>query len=237
MTRTDANLGVNPGLMLTLGLCPLLVASTSLSTGFALGLATLLVLCVSGALASVSERWLVLEARVAVYFVISACAVAAVDLVMAAWAADLHASVGAFLPLIAASGLVLTRRDAPGSSPPTTQAHDTARVGAAKLLAPPTLGAARELMATARWGRFREMVRRGAERQRRSGPARGPAAWCLPHAGSPLRVRTWSGPACATPVSTRRPVAHERRETVRILRASARAEPGSAHRARVLDTV
>ncbi len=42
MTRTDANLGVNPGLMLTLGLCPLLVASTSLSTGFALGLATLL---------------------------------------------------------------------------------------------------------------------------------------------------------------------------------------------------
>jgi electron transport complex protein RnfE len=147
MTRTDANLGVNPGLMLTLGLCPLLVASTSLSTGFALGLATLLVLCASGALASVSERWLVLEARVGVYFVISACAVAAVDLVMAAWAADLHASVGAFLPLIVASGLVLTRRDAPGSSPPTTQAlRDAARIGAGVLLALSTLGAARELM-------------------------------------------------------------------------------------------
>src|SRR5580765_902813 len=135
MTRTDANLGVNPGLMLTLGLCPSLVASTSLGTGFALGLATLLVLCVSGALASVSDRRLVLEARVGLYFVISACAVAAVDLVMAAWAPDLHASVGMFLPLIVASGLVVARPDALGSSPSTTQAlRDAARVGAGLLL-------------------------------------------------------------------------------------------------------
>ena len=75
----------NPGLVQFLGLCPLLAVSTSLATGLGLGLATLLVLTASNVAASLVGRVLPAEIRIAVFVVLIAALVTAVELVLAAW--------------------------------------------------------------------------------------------------------------------------------------------------------
>jgi len=140
------NARLNPGLMPVLGLCPLLVVSTSLSAGVALGIATLLVLCVSGALASLMGRRLQPEARAGILFVIAACAISSIELLTAAWAPRLNAQLGTFLPLIVSSCLVLAHPDALASAPRVTGLRAAARLGVRLLFVLSALGAFRELL-------------------------------------------------------------------------------------------
>jgi electron transport complex protein RnfE len=137
----------NPGLVQLLGLCPLLAVSTSIGNALGLGLATLAVLVMSSAIASVVGRWLLPEVRIAVFVLAIAGAVTCVQLAIAAWWPDLHDALGIFLPLIVTNCLVLARAESFASRQPLGLALlDGAAMGLGFGLVLLALGAVRELL-------------------------------------------------------------------------------------------
>jgi electron transport complex protein RnfE len=137
----------NPGLVQLLGLCPLLAVSTSLGSGLGLGIATLAVLMASNVAASLVGRALPGEIRIAVFVLLIAALVTAVELSLAAWVAGLHAALGIFLPLIVTNCLLLARAEAFASRRPVSQAAlDGLAMGGGFLLVLAALGAVRELL-------------------------------------------------------------------------------------------
>ena len=137
----------NPGFVQLLGLCPLLAVSTSVANALGLGLATLVVLLTSNALAALAGPRLPREVRLAVFVLVIAAAVTAVELSMAAWWPGLHASLGIFLPLIVTNCLVLARAESFASREPLSRALlDGLAMGLGFLVALLLLGATRELI-------------------------------------------------------------------------------------------
>jgi electron transport complex protein RnfE len=137
----------NPGLVQLLGLCPLLAISTSLASGLGLGLATLAVLTASNVAASLVGRALPAEIRIAVFVVLIAALVTAVELALAAWVPALHAALGIFLPLIVTNCLLLARAEAFASRQSLPHAAlDGIAMGGGFLLVLVTLGSVRELL-------------------------------------------------------------------------------------------
>lgn len=137
----------NPGLVQLLGLCPLLAVSTSLGSGLGLGLATLAVLAASNVAASAAGRHLTPEIRIAVFVLLIASLVTAVELVLAARLPGLHASLGIFLPLIVTNCLLLARAEAFASRRgPTEALIDGVAMGLGFLLVLVALGGVRELL-------------------------------------------------------------------------------------------
>jgi electron transport complex protein RnfE len=100
-----------PGMASLLGICPLLAGSTTLATGFALGSASLLVLCASNVLAALLRHSLPPRLRAGSQLLLIAALVTAVDLIFQAGFFDLHGQVGLFVPLIAANCLILARAE------------------------------------------------------------------------------------------------------------------------------
>jgi electron transport complex protein RnfE len=137
----------NPGLVQLLGLCPLLAVSGTLGSGLGLGLATLAVLAVSNLAASLVGRLLPAEIRIAVFVLVIAALVTAVELALAAWVPALHATLGIFLPLIVTNCLLLARAEAFASrQPPGLALLDGVAMGTGFLLVLVALGALRELV-------------------------------------------------------------------------------------------
>jgi electron transport complex protein RnfE len=137
----------NPGFVQLLGLCPLLAVSNSVANALGLGFATLAVLLASNTIASVVGPHLPREVRLAVFVLVIAAAVAAVELSMAAWWPGLHASLGIFLPLIVTNCVLLARAESFARREPLPRALlDGLAMGAGFLLALLALGAVRELL-------------------------------------------------------------------------------------------
>ncbi len=143
----DGLLERNPGLVQLLGLCPLLAVSNSVANALGLGLATLGVLVSSNLVAALVGPRLPREVRLAVFVLVIAAAVTAVELSMAAWWPGLHASLGIFLPLIVTNCLVLARAESFASrESPARALLDGLAMGGGFLLALLALGAMRELL-------------------------------------------------------------------------------------------
>jgi electron transport complex protein RnfE len=137
----------NPGLVQLLGLCPLLAVSTSLGSGLGLGLATLAVLIASNGLVSLVGRSLPAEIRIAVFVLLIAALVTAVELMLSAWLPGLHAALGIFLPLIVTNCLVLARAEAFASRQPVASALlDGFAMGGGFLVVLVVLGSVREML-------------------------------------------------------------------------------------------
>jgi electron transport complex protein RnfE len=137
----------NPGLVQLLGLCPLLAVSTSLGSGLGLGLATLAVLIASNGLVSLVGRSLPAEIRIAVFVLLIAALVTAVELALSAWLPGLHAALGIFLPLIVTNCLVLARAEAFASRQPVGAAMlDGLAMGGGFLVVLVALGSVREVL-------------------------------------------------------------------------------------------
>lgn len=137
----------NPGLVQLLGLCPLLAVSTSLGSGLGLGLATLVALVASNGLIAMVGRGLPAEIRIAVFVLLIAALVTAIELALAAWLPGLHASLGIFLPLIVTNCLVLARAESFASRQPVAHALlDGFAMGGGFLVVLVTLGGVRELL-------------------------------------------------------------------------------------------
>lgn len=102
----------NAGVVQLLGLCPLLAISNSVVNALSLGLATTLVMAISGGAVAAIRDFIPNEARIPVYVLLIAVLVTIVQLLINAYAYPLYLVLGVFLPLITTNCIVLARAEA-----------------------------------------------------------------------------------------------------------------------------
>ncbi|HPM01848.1 MAG TPA: electron transport complex subunit E [Candidatus Cloacimonadota bacterium] len=102
----------NPIFVLVLGMCPTLAVTSSVINGLGMGLAATFVLVCSNILISMIKDLIPSKIRIPCYIVVIASFVTIIDMVMAAYAADLHKSLGIFIPLIVVNCIILGRAEA-----------------------------------------------------------------------------------------------------------------------------
>ena len=101
----------NAGLVQLLGLCPLLAISSSVVNALSLGLATTLVMTLSGSAVAAIREFISNEARIPVYVLLIAVLVTIVQLLINAYAYPLYLVLGVFLPLITTNCIILARAE------------------------------------------------------------------------------------------------------------------------------
>lgn len=102
----------NTGLVVLLGLCPLLAVTGTVINGLALGLATMLTLMVSNLSVSLLRGLLRPEIRIPAFVLIIASVVTVIELLMQAWFYDLYRVLGIFIPLIVTNCAIIGRAEA-----------------------------------------------------------------------------------------------------------------------------
>ena len=113
--KEDLKAGIltdNPVFMQTIGLCPTLATSTSLSNAIGMGVAATAVLICSNIVISALRKFIPDEIRIAGYITIIAAFVTTIDLLLQAFIPSLAASLGLFLPLIVVNCIILGRAEA-----------------------------------------------------------------------------------------------------------------------------
>jgi len=111
----------NTGVVQLLGLCPLLAISNSVVNALSLGLATTLVMALSGAAIAPIRQIIPNEARIPVFILIIAVLVTVVQFAMNAYMYSLYVVLGIFIPLIVTNCIVLARIEAFASKNPTLE--------------------------------------------------------------------------------------------------------------------
>ena len=102
----------NTGMVVLLGLCPLLAVTGTVVNGIGLGLATILTLVCSNLAVSLSRGILRPEIRIPAYVLIIASVVTTIQLLMQAWFHDLYRVLGIFIPLIVTNCAIIGRAEA-----------------------------------------------------------------------------------------------------------------------------
>jgi electron transport complex protein RnfE len=102
----------NTGVVQLLGLCPLLAISSSVVNALSLGLATTLVMALSGSAVAAIREIIPNEVRIPVYVLIIAVLVTIVQFLMNAYVHSLYLVLGIFIPLIVTNCIVLARAEA-----------------------------------------------------------------------------------------------------------------------------
>jgi len=139
----------NPALVQLLGLCPLLAASGTVATALGLGLATTLVLMLSGLAVSLVRAAVPDAVRLPVFVLIIATAVTCIELLMQAYAYELFELLGIFLPLIVTNCAVFARAERFASRhPPGPALYDGFIMGVGFTGVLLVLGVVRELLAS-----------------------------------------------------------------------------------------
>jgi electron transport complex protein RnfE len=137
----------NAVFVLLLGLCPTLAVTSSAVNGLGMGLATTFVLIMSNIVISLVKNQIPDKVRIPSFIVIIASFVTIVDLSMAGYLPDLHASLGLFIPLIVVNCVVLGRAEAFASKNNLLDSLiDGISMGLGFALALTILGAVRELL-------------------------------------------------------------------------------------------
>ncbi|MDY6942235.1 MAG: electron transport complex subunit E [Pseudomonadota bacterium] len=144
---TDGLWGNNIVFSQSLALCPLLAVTGTATNGLGLGLATTLVLVLSGTLVALTRRLITADVRIPIFVLIIATIVTLVDMGMNAWMHDLHKVLGLFIPLIVTNCAILGRAESFASKNDTlAAATDGLMMGAGFTLALVALGATREAL-------------------------------------------------------------------------------------------
>ena len=102
----------NPVFMQTIGLCPALATTTSLSNAIGMGAAATVVLICSNIVISLLRKFIPEKVRIAAFITIIAGFVTIIDLSLQAFVSSLAASLGLFLPLIVVNCIILGRAEA-----------------------------------------------------------------------------------------------------------------------------
>lgn len=116
-TARDGLLRRNPLFVLLLGLCPALFVTTCLQNAVATGVATTAVLICTGLTCSLLRAAIPAPLRVAVRLVSAAAFTGAADLLMQAFFPELSQALGIYVPLIAVSGVIMSRSETFGYLP------------------------------------------------------------------------------------------------------------------------
>ncbi len=142
----DAFWRQNTGLVVLLGLCPLLAVSGTVVNALGLGLATTLTLAASNLCVSLSRGLLRPEIRIPAFVLIIASVVTAIELLMQAWFHTLYQVLGIFIPLIVTNCAIIGRAEAFASRHrPLPALVDGVATGLGFCLTLVLLGALREL--------------------------------------------------------------------------------------------
>jgi len=143
---TDGAWRQNTGLVVLLGLCPLLAVTNTVINGLALGLATVLTLMVSNLAVSVMRGLLRPEIRIPAFVLIIASVVTVIELLMHAFFYDLFRVLGIFIPLIVTNCAIIGRAEAFASrNRPLPSLMDGFATGLGFCITLVLLGALREL--------------------------------------------------------------------------------------------
>jgi len=136
----------NTGVVQLLGLCPLLAVSNSVVNAVSLGLATSVVMALSGASISPLRNFVPNEIRIPVYILIIAVLVTVVQYTMNAYMYNLYVVLGIFIPLIVTNCIVLARIEAfAGKNPVLPAAVDGLAMGLGLTAVLAILGGMREI--------------------------------------------------------------------------------------------
>jgi electron transport complex protein RnfE len=137
----------NTGLVVLLGLCPLLAVTGTVVNAIGLGLATTLTLVFSNLAVSLVRGVLRPEIRIPAYVLIIASVVTVIQLLMQAWFHDLYRVLGIFIPLIVTNCAIIGRAEAFASrNSPLPAVIDGLATGLGFCLALVLLGALREII-------------------------------------------------------------------------------------------
>ena len=137
----------NTGVVQLLGMCPILAVSASVVNGVSLGLATTIVMALSGASVAVIRQLVPNEARIPVFILIIAVLVTVIQYLMNAYLYSLYVVLGIFIPLIVTNCIVLARVEAFAAKNPATQsAFDGMAMGLGLTAVLAVLGGLREIM-------------------------------------------------------------------------------------------
>lgn len=101
----------NPVLVLLLGTCPTLAITTEAKNGLGMGMATLFVLVGSNLLISLVKNLIPDKVRIPSYIVIIAGMVTLVQMLIKAYAPEIDAALGIYLPLIVVNCIILGRAE------------------------------------------------------------------------------------------------------------------------------
>jgi electron transport complex protein RnfE len=137
----------NPGIVQLLGMCPLLAVSSTVVNGVSLGLATAVVMALSGACIAPIRNYVPNEIRIPVFILIIAVLVTVVQYLMNAYMYGLFVVLGIFIPLIVTNCIVLARVEAFASkNSALPSALDGFAMGLGLTAVLGVLGAMRELL-------------------------------------------------------------------------------------------
>jgi len=137
----------NPALVQLLGLCPLLAVSTSLTTGFILGLATLCVLVLGNSCISLCRHSIAPGLRLPSFMLILATATTLIEILLQAYLYELYTQVGLFIPLIITNCTLLARAEAFAARQPFLKTSvDSLAMGLGFLLVLTFIGSIRGLL-------------------------------------------------------------------------------------------
>ncbi|MDD2332632.1 MAG: electron transport complex subunit E [Candidatus Cloacimonetes bacterium] len=142
----------NPIFVLVLGMCPTLAVSTSVKNGLGMGMAATFVLICSNIIISLIKGVTPPKIRIPVYIVVIAAFVTIIDMAMAAYAAELHKSLGLFIPLIVVNCIILGRAEAFASKNNALNSlADAVGMGAGFTLALVVVATIREILGNGTW--------------------------------------------------------------------------------------
>ncbi len=136
----------NAGIAQLLGLCPLLAISNTVVNAVGLGLATTLVMTLTGSAVAAIREFIPNEARLPVYVLLIAVLVTIVQFLMNAYLHSLYLVLGIFVPLITTNCIVLARAESFASkNPAAASALDGIAMGLGLTAVLAVLGAIREV--------------------------------------------------------------------------------------------
>jgi len=136
----------NPSFRLVLGICPTLAVTTSVENAIGMGLAATFVLLGSNIFISLLRNFIPDKVRIPSFIVIISTFVTITDLIMAAYAPDLHNALGIFIPLIVVNCIIMGRAEAFASKAPLgLSIADAVGMGTGFTLALVLIGSIREL--------------------------------------------------------------------------------------------
>lgn len=132
-----------------LALCPLLAVTGTATNGLGMGMATIVVLVLSGALVSLFRNIITPEVRIPDFVLIIASVVTLVDMTMNAWMHELYKVLGLFIPLIVTNCAILGRAEAFASKNTVgASVFDGLMMGLGFTMVLVILGATREILSS-----------------------------------------------------------------------------------------
>ena len=137
----------NTGVVQLLGMCPILGVSSTVVNGVSLGIATAVVMALSGAAIAPIRNFVPNEIRNPVFILIIAVLVTVVQYLMNAYFYSLYVVLGIFIPLIVTNCIVLARIEAFASkNTPIASALDGFAMGMGLTAVLAILGGVREIV-------------------------------------------------------------------------------------------